>query len=127
MKLHRPTHLLPIFLACAVAVLYFLVDPAATPLFPACPLHRWTGLYCAGCGSQRALHALLHGRLLQAAAFNVVFTAALLASPLFLVRGGRRVARLQSKWLVTVGVLALLVFTILRNLPGFQWLAPGAI
>jgi hypothetical protein len=28
---------------------------------PECPLHRWTSFYCAGCGTTRAIVALLGG------------------------------------------------------------------
>ena len=43
------------------AVFYFAVDPATFPFMPQCVFHRLTGLQCVGCGSQRMLHALLHG------------------------------------------------------------------
>ena len=36
----------------------------------ACPFYRLTGLYCPGCGSGRAVRALLHGHLLQALSYN---------------------------------------------------------
>ena len=37
---------------------------------PQCPFLRLTGLYCPGCGAQRALHALLLGDLAGAFRFN---------------------------------------------------------
>ena len=46
--------------AVALAVMYFLYDPAEESWMPQCLLHRMTGYECAGCGSQRMLHALLH-------------------------------------------------------------------
>lgn len=30
---------------------------------PPCLFHRWTGLYCPGCGGTRAVFALLHGNI----------------------------------------------------------------
>lgn len=43
------------------AVLYGLFDPAEHPFFPKCPFLMLTGGFrCPGCGSQRAIHALLH-------------------------------------------------------------------
>jgi hypothetical protein len=42
-----------------LAVVYYLFDPAVYP-FPKCPLLVWTGIKCPGCGSQRAVHHLLH-------------------------------------------------------------------
>ncbi|MCM1035844.1 MAG: DUF2752 domain-containing protein [Bacteroides sp.] len=50
----------------AAALLYIgLSDPATAPL-PQCIFRRFTGFDCPGCGTQRALHALLHGRLSEA-------------------------------------------------------------
>src|SRR5215813_6099748 len=59
-----------VVLATAGAMLLRLFDPAHSLLFPPCPLRYFTGLYCPGCGSLRALHALLHGDLLKAFAMN---------------------------------------------------------
>ncbi len=42
-------------------VIYGFWDPAAHAVFPRCPVRQYTGWLCPGCGSQRALHALLHG------------------------------------------------------------------
>ena len=44
---------------------------------PACPLREWTGLPCATCGSTRMIEALLHGRILEAAAWNPLVFGAL--------------------------------------------------
>lgn len=43
-------------------------NPSAT--FLKCPFHQLTGLQCPLCGSQRAMHHLLHLRLEQAVACN---------------------------------------------------------
>jgi Protein of unknown function (DUF2752) len=37
---------------------------------PACRFREWTGVPCATCGSTRMIEALLHGRILEAAAWN---------------------------------------------------------
>jgi hypothetical protein len=39
---------------------FFYVDPNVYPFFPKCPFLVLTGLECPGCGSQRAIHQLLH-------------------------------------------------------------------
>ena len=44
-------------------VLYRLFDPYEVGFFPPCPFRELTGLKCPGCGSQRALHYLLHFEL----------------------------------------------------------------
>lgn len=46
---------------CALVLVYLLFDPAQTAWMPKCMVHTLTGFSCPGCGSQRAVHALLHG------------------------------------------------------------------
>lgn len=47
--------------AAFVAVFFCMAfDPSDSIWFPKCPFLMITGLECPGCGSQRALHALLH-------------------------------------------------------------------
>lgn len=117
----------------ALAVLYFRLDPAQYP-FPRCPVHWLTGLHCPGCGTQRALHALLNGRVQQAAGFNLL---AALCAPIVVfgltdeARGYLRGVPRRTSWLYRPwfgwGIVGLtLAFTVLRNLPGplGAWLAP---
>jgi hypothetical protein len=69
-------------LLLAVAAWVYLRDPAGGTGFLRCPWYAWTGWQCPGCGGQRALHALLHGRLGEALghnAFAVVVAGPLLA------------------------------------------------
>jgi len=54
------------------AVLYFFIDPSLN-LFPRCPLYSTTGVYCPGCGSQRALHDFLHLDFMGVIGHNVLF------------------------------------------------------
>lgn len=107
-------------------------DPASTLLFPPCPFHWLTGLHCPGCGSLRALHALLNGELTRALRFNALTLA---AAPLLIGGVAREAVRIVSghdPWPVrapawTIWSLAALIvaFGILRNLPALAWLAPG--
>ena len=67
--------------ACAAAVVGLLVygsfDPAVNRFFPRCAVKMLTGFDCPGCGSQRALHALLSGDLAGAWRSNAAFVIAL--------------------------------------------------
>lgn len=56
--------------AVALIVLYFFVDPAASRWMPKCFFRELTGWSCPGCGFQRAIHALLHGRVAEAWGYN---------------------------------------------------------
>jgi hypothetical protein len=40
--------------------IYYFFSPGESAYFPQCPFHRLTGFDCPGCGSQRAIHHLLH-------------------------------------------------------------------
>lgn len=53
----------------AAIIVYATFDPSVSP-FPRCIFLQITGLKCPGCGSQRAIHALLHGDIAGARAFN---------------------------------------------------------
>ncbi|MDR2041803.1 MAG: DUF2752 domain-containing protein [Tannerella sp.] len=58
-------------------ILYFRFNPDASPLFPKCPFLMLTGLKCPGCGSQRAIHALLHLDFRAAYTQNALLVASL--------------------------------------------------
>lgn len=59
------------FIAVLVPV-YKLFDPAGYVCFPKCPFKVLTGLDCPGCGSQRAIHALLNFDLASALKQNAL-------------------------------------------------------
>lgn len=43
-----------------LACIYLFINPSEVDFLPKCPLYFTTGLYCPGCGSQRATHQLLN-------------------------------------------------------------------
>lgn len=112
-------------LAAAVfvgAVFYFIVDPDVTPCL-ICPFEYLTGLKCPGCGSQRALHHLLHfeiGDALRDNAFLVI-SVPLLLLIYFANRHGNRFPGLKralyGKTFRTVIISALALWSVGRNLP----------
>lgn len=59
-----------ILLVAIAGGLYVSYNPAICPLFPKCMFLQLTGLQCPGCGSQRAIHQLLHGNLVAAFHYN---------------------------------------------------------
>jgi hypothetical protein len=116
------------------AAFIFAVDPHHAWFMPPCLFHAVTGLNCPGCGSFRALHALLHGDILVAFDYNIaVMTVAVplgayfFLDQLFAAVLGRGLPSLRIRPAVVWAVAAaILVFTILRNIPvaPFTWLAP---
>ena len=107
----------------AGGAILFHFDPEKSGFFPACRFHQLTGLDCPGCGSQRALHALLHGQILTALHDNLLLVLSL---PLFLAllilstwrsyRGEKPVVLIRPAW-AWAYVAAWVIFGILRNLP----------
>lgn len=63
---------------CGIAFVIYLAfnDPAKSPA-PRCWFNALTGLQCPGCGSQRAVHAILHGHIAEAWHYNAALFFAL--------------------------------------------------
>lgn len=103
---------------------YFSYDPSNSVFFPKCPFKLLTGWDCAGCGSQRAIHYLLHGDFVSAWQMNPLLFVVVPYAAVGFVTGffrGRRWADWILKRLYgrTVGIIAAVVivaYTILRNL-----------
>ena len=121
--------LLVIVMTGGVITLLVVVDPnAADSWLPACPFHALSGLYCPGCGTTRALHALLHFDWPTALAMNPLAVLTVPLLPLLLLHQLRPQFALP-RWIADarVWLVVVLAFAILRNLPWepFTWLAPG--
>jgi len=127
--------IIPTTAVIGISLLYFFVDAREGDFFPHCPFHSLTGLYCPGCGSQRALSALLHLDLASAIKHNVLMVASLpfiLYSAIVLVHNaisnGRKLQQklFYTKWFVYSTLVLVVLFGILRNIEvvPFSFLAP---
>lgn len=103
--------------ACIVAgallLILFLFNPINASFYPPCPLRLATKLYCPGCGSLRATHALLHGRIGEAFSLNPLWVLlipvlAWISIPRF---------RPKNAWFPWMLFWIVMVFGVLRNLP----------
>ena len=101
-------------LAVAYCIALFVFDPSEYSLFPRCPMYWLTGLKCAGCGGQRAVYSLMHGEVLKALRFNCFITVFL---PVFAI-GVYKGPFAKKKWYPYVGLVVMLIFIVVRNLPG---------
>ena len=122
--------------AIAAASGFYLLrrfDPNAVDSpFPPCMFNALTGLYCPGCGTTRALHALAHFDVPGAMAMNPLLVLFLPLIPLLIawsigwqprwLRPMMRVLAEPKFWLVLLPG-----YWIARNLPWFPFnlLAPG--
>jgi hypothetical protein len=119
-------------LVAGVTIL-FLFDPSESALYPPCPFRACTGLYCPGCGTTRALYALLHGNFGEAFGLNPLMVLLLPLLGCYLIcytisgaRGRPLPVHLLSPswgWLAFGTILA---YWMLRNVPlyPFSLLAP---
>jgi Protein of unknown function (DUF2752) len=106
------------------------VDPNQPGHYPVCPLLRYTGLYCPGCGGLRSAHAFVHGDFLTALHDNAAAVMGYLGFAVLwtvwvahAVRGRRWRIDPAPALVWTLGAL-LLVFSVVRNLPFGGWLHP---
>lgn len=108
----------------ALAIVGFVAyrfDPAGGEFpYPRCSFKLLTGWDCPGCGSTRALHALLHGRVADAWAANpAIFVAVPLIALCFAAESPRcpRLRRVlfspAAAWAL---IAAALLWTLCRNL-----------
>jgi hypothetical protein len=118
------------------AVVLYRVEPGEGSFYPPCPFHYLTGLHCAGCGTTRCLHALLHGDLAQALAYNPFTVLALPCLVYWFVREALTAfldvpapRRRLPDWALRLLVGLVFLFWVLRNLafPPFTALAPHTL
>ena len=117
-----------------ITLLYFLKDPSSSSYFPKCPIYHFTGYYCTGCGSQRALHHLLHLDFLGILKYNALFIPAFMlmiyhfSIKLLPIKYGKNYPDIiyHPKTPIIVFIVIIL-FTVFRNIPiyPFSLLAPS--
>lgn len=97
-----------------------------------CMFYRYTGLYCPGCGSGRAVSALFHGRFAEAVSYNILLP--ILGIPCLIVLAHEylrivfpgmelRPIRISQRTAVILTAV-IVVFWIIRNVPAFDIMAP---
>jgi hypothetical protein len=125
--------IVPVFILVLILLFYFF-DPGEGFLFPRCPFNILTGYYCPGCGSQRAIHSLLHFRFGEAAGQNLLIIPSAFVIFYHLIyrflnkKLGWKLPdllyRKNTPWIILAVVI---LFWIFRNIPvePFRMLAPG--
>ena len=110
-----------IVLCLGGAVLLFAMDPESN-IFPKCLFYSITGYSCPGCGSQRAIHDLLHLNISGAFRHNAFLVCSLPLVALLLILERRQSTHTKiyalfiSKVFIFSLILLVLSWWILRNI-----------
>lgn len=101
------------------------IDPSESRAFLPCPYRSLTGWWCPGCGLTRATHHLLRGDLAQALRFNLFVVLILAGLTMTWLAWAFQASGRPIGWVTrvpnrayTIAAAVLVVFAILRNLPG---------
>ena len=115
-------------------LLYGYYNPSQSSFFLSCPFKVITGYHCPGCGSQRAIHQLLHFNFLGAFRLNplMVLSLPLIIYGLglqvwnFIFETNYRVQLFYSKLFIYSYFGVVVLYWIARNVPfyPFNLLAP---
>lgn len=115
----------------ALGIFYYTINPETFAYTPKCIFNSITGLHCPGCGTQRALHEVLHGNIWTGLQHNflLLFAAIIIPYKLYVSNKSTNSSKkhilhhFASPWFILAIVLG---FWILRNIPldPFLILAP---
>ncbi len=117
-----------------IIIIYSYFNPAQHSFFIPCPFNYVTGFHCPGCGSQRAVHQLLHLNILEALRLNPLL---ILSLPLIFLGVGvqiwnyifetqYRINLFYNNKFIYGYFIVVILYWILRNIPyePFNLLAP---
>ena len=106
-----------------LASIFYFYDPSSANWLLKCPIKTLTGYDCPSCGNQRLVHALLHGRIVDAFRYNAFTMLSLpYLIPLFLTLKSTKGFPLKVKNFVQAPIAlyiysaAVCVWWVLRNI-----------
>ena len=108
-------------------IIYYLLNKKIGIGIP-CVFHELTGLYCPGCGITRLLFSLLELNFYQAFRSNPLVFILLMLSILYLI-----LKLILKRFNINLTIpnyiyyfllIIVILFGILRNIPGFEFLTP---
>jgi hypothetical protein len=111
-----------VLLGCGILCLVYAIDPHQSTLLPPCPFKLITGWNCPGCGSTRAVHLLLHGKVGDALGRNSLMVVSIPILIVMLLRP----AITRHQLVPWISFAVLILYGIARNIPlhPFDNLAP---
>ena len=129
--MYRRSTVIAIWSVLAAGAAYlFVFEPGKTGFFPICLFRFFTGFTCPGCGTTRALHAILHGHFLTAFMLNPLFLLAIpfilfafLRYTLIVMRGGVPPPNSLPAPYIYALFFVVLSFWIFRNTPFYPFVS----
>lgn len=114
---------LTIFILGSIFFVFSYFNPAQHSFFYTCPIKNITGYQCSGCGSQRAIHHLLHLNFLEAFKLNPLFVVSLPFIVLgvgvkfwnFVFETQYRIKLFYNNNFIIGSILIVILYSILRN------------
>ena len=106
---------------CVIGGIFYAFNPAGSPLFPKCPFLMLTGWQCPGCGSQRAIHCLLHADIAGAFGYNAFMVlslpivAVLLYAECYRKRKPHFYIRIHRPAYILTYLALMIAWTMMRN------------
>ncbi|MFV0289827.1 MAG: DUF2752 domain-containing protein [Mangrovibacterium sp.] len=106
-------------------IIFFRYNPEDNSFFPRCIFLTLTGFQCPGCGSQRAVHSLLHLQFADAWAFNPLLVLSLPYLAIIAYFQQRKIIdekhlvwrrRLLGTTAITIIFCLTILFGVIRNL-----------
>ena len=116
--------MLILLLVVGGVIVYTLFDPTHYVWMPKCPFHLLTGWNCPACGIQRAVHAMLHGRFMEALSYNYFFVISVPYLLILLVvevlkripTGETFIRAVEHPVIARIYIVLFIVWGVLRNL-----------
>lgn len=101
-------------------ILYHYFDPAHSHLAPKCPFWLLTGYHCPGCGSQRAIHAILNGHVWEGMKYNLLLVPGLVYVIVLIIsrKNSKLHSALSSALACWIWLGVIMAWWIVRNLLG---------
>jgi len=125
--------ILYLMITLGVVIFFYFYNPV-TKAYPSCPFYHFTGLYCPGCGSSRAVYQIVHGNFLYALNLNplmiisIPFIFYLLMAKLNIKIRGKVIFKRKvfTKKFYVFLIVMIALYSIIRNIPAYPFciLAP---
>ncbi len=109
----------PVIVLASFVFLYFTAEDIAAKL-PQCLFLKYTGMYCPGCGSTRAVLSVLHGRFIMALRYNLGLCAlAVICVLCYFEYVLNKKILPRSPWFWIVFGIILVLYYVFRNFISF--------